>query len=61
MAFLAANCGERGGAGWSRPRRYAVDHGRALTTNTTTHKSGHYEEGNAAKAKCREGVIPWES
>tara|TARA_B100000519_G_scaffold194665_1_gene198760 strand:+ start:4355 stop:4528 length:174 start_codon:yes stop_codon:yes gene_type:complete len=27
-------------------RRYAVDHGRALTASTTTHKSGQYEEGH---------------
>ena len=27
-------------------RRYAVDHGRALTVSTTTHKSGQYEEGH---------------
>lgn len=30
-------------------RRYAVDHGRALTATTTTHKDGRYEEGHVMK------------
>lgn len=62
MSFLAANCGERGGAGCQGHAATRSTHGRALTASTTTHNSGHYEEGHAAKAtKCREGVIPWKS
>lgn len=47
--FLARNCGERGGGACQGQGRYAVDHGRALTGPTTTHKRGQYEEGTAAK------------
>ncbi len=52
-SFLAANCGERGGAGCQGHAAYAVDHGRALTASTTTHNSGHYEEGRPVKESSR--------